>query len=86
MIKLVLLRLHRWTGLVFALPLRFVIAAGLILSFEPIVQVSGIVPQSVDASRVVELIKSHDPEGKARAFNQFTGTQPYASRSERGNY
>jgi uncharacterized iron-regulated membrane protein len=68
MIKPILLKVHRWTSLVFALPLLVVIATGLILSFEPIVQVNGIVPQSLDASRVADLIKFHDPEGKARGL------------------
>jgi uncharacterized iron-regulated membrane protein len=68
MIKPALLKLHRWTGLVFALPLFAIIATGLILSFEPIVQVSGIVPHSLDASRVADLIGSYDPEGKARGL------------------
>ncbi len=66
--KSLLLRLHRWTSLVFALPLLAIILTGVILSFEPMVQLTGIKPQSIDAARVVDLIKRYDPEGKARGI------------------
>ena len=76
MIKPVLLRFHRWITLVFALPLLAIIATGLILSVEPIVQASGIRPQSIGAERVVELIKRYDPDMKARGIglNSAAGT------------
>jgi uncharacterized iron-regulated membrane protein len=63
--KSLLLKLHRWASLVFALPLLAIILTGVILSFEPMVQHSG-VANSVDATRVVDLIKRYDPDGKAR--------------------
>lgn len=66
MTKLLLLRFHRWITLVFALPMFAVILTGLILSFEPAVQVSAIEPQSIDAARVTDLIRRYDPDGKAR--------------------
>lgn len=66
MTKLLLLRFHRWITLVFALPLLAIILTGLILSFEPAVQMSSIKPQSVDAARVADLIRRYDPDGKAR--------------------
>ena len=66
MTKSLLLKLHRWASLVFALPLLAIILTGLILSFEPMVQHSG-APHSVDAARVVDLIKRYDPDGKARS-------------------
>lgn len=66
MIKPLLLRLHRWITLLFALPLLAIILTGLILSFEPAVQMSAIRPQSVDATRVADLIRRYDPDGKAR--------------------
>jgi len=69
MINPLLLRLHRWVTLVFALPLLAIILTGLILSFEPAVQVSSIKPQSVDAARVADLIKRYDPDGKARGVS-----------------
>lgn len=66
MIKPLLFRLHRWITLVFALPLLAIILTGLILSFEPAVQMSSIKPQSVDAARVADLIQRYDSDGKAR--------------------
>lgn len=69
MVKPLLLKLHRWVTLVFALPLLAIILTGLILSFEPAVQVSSIKPRSVDAARVADLIKRYDPDGKARGVS-----------------
>jgi uncharacterized iron-regulated membrane protein len=63
-----LLRLHRWITLVFAIPLLAIILTGMILSFEPIVQVNAIRPQSLDTARVIDLVKRYDPEGKARGL------------------
>ncbi len=68
MTKLLLLRFHRWITLVFALPLLAIILTGLILSFEPVVQMSSIKPHSVDAARAADLIRRYDPDGKARGL------------------
>lgn len=68
MIKPLLLRFHRWITLVFALPLLAIVVTGLILSVEPIVQASGISPRSIDAERVVDLIKRYDRDMKARGL------------------
>ncbi len=65
MTKNLLLKLHRWTSLVFALPLLAIILTGFILAFEPMVQHSG-APHSVEAARVIDLLKRYDPDGKAR--------------------
>jgi hypothetical protein len=62
-----LLKLHRWISLVFALPLFAIILSGLILSFEPMTQVSG-VTSSIDAARLAELITRYDPVGNARGL------------------
>lgn len=75
MTKLVLLKLHRWTTLFFALPLLAVIVTGAILSFEPMLQFAGVRPQSLDAAHVIALIKRHDPEGKARALSIDSAAQ-----------
>jgi len=75
MIKPVLLRFHRWITLVFALPLLAIMITGLILSVEPIAQASGIRPQSIDAGRVVDLIKRYDPDGKARGLGLNAAAQ-----------
>lgn len=69
MIKPLLLRFHRWITLVFALPLLAIIVTGLILSVEPIVQTTGITPQSLDAARLVGLIERYDPNGRARGLS-----------------
>jgi len=67
-IKPQLLRLHRWTTLVFALPLAFVIITGLILSFEPIAQDLATKPGTLSAVRLVSLLEEHDKDGKTRAI------------------
>lgn len=60
-----LLRLHRWTTLVFALPLLLVIATGLILSFEPMLQHASIRPASLTQERLTGLLQQYDPQGRA---------------------
>ena len=75
MTKPVLLKLHRWITLVFALPLLAVIVTGTILSFEPMMQFAGIRPQSIDTAQVIALIKRHDPEGKARGLSIDSAAQ-----------
>ena len=67
MIKPLLLRLHRWISFAFALPLFAIIASGVILSFEPMLQAGG-VTASVDATRLSDIIKRYDPDGKARGL------------------
>lgn len=60
------LRIHRWTTLVFALPLAVLIVTGLILSFEPMVIGSGAKPLSADT--ITAVLAKHDPDGKARSL------------------
>ena len=69
MITLLLLKFHRWITFIFALPLLAIILTGLVLSFEPAVQLSSVKPQSVNAARLGDLIKRYDPEGKARGIS-----------------
>ena len=52
----ILLRLHRWLTLVFALPLIVVVVTGLVLSFQPIVQTAAVRPGSLTAERLEALI------------------------------
>jgi uncharacterized iron-regulated membrane protein len=80
MAKPILLKLHRWTTLVFALPLLALVLTGVILSFEPMAQYAGIRPQSPDAARVVDLIRRYDPEGKARGLAINSGAQSMTLR------
>jgi hypothetical protein len=63
-----LLKLHRWTTLIFALPLIALIFTGLILSVEPILQSRGLPAGMVDADRVAGLLQRYDPAGKARGL------------------
>ncbi|MFC7395841.1 PepSY domain-containing protein [Chelatococcus sp. GCM10030263] len=66
--KAILLKLHRWLALTFAIPLLVIIVTGLILSFEPIVSQSAIEPGSVTVQAVEGLLQRYDPEGTARAL------------------
>jgi uncharacterized iron-regulated membrane protein len=74
--KPMLLRLHRWIALVFALPLAVVIVTGLVLSFEPVVQDRQFTGASIDPQAVLGALAKHDPEGKARgiALRAYEGT------------
>ncbi|MGC2778746.1 MAG: PepSY-associated TM helix domain-containing protein [Bradyrhizobium sp.] len=73
--KQLLLKLHRWISLTFALPLLVIIVTGLILSFEPMAQVAAVKPGNVDPARVVALIRQYDADGKARGLSIDTSTQ-----------
>ncbi|MBR0857501.1 PepSY-associated TM helix domain-containing protein [Bradyrhizobium liaoningense] len=75
MSKPALLTLHRWITLVFALPLLAIIVTGLILSFEPLVQFSGVGGTAIDPARIVELVKRYDPGGKARGVSLNAGNR-----------
>jgi len=67
MSKAMLLRLHRWVTLVFALPLLVVVVTGLILSFEPMTEsVKPTVPLTTE--RLHDLIRTHDPQGAATSL------------------
>ena len=48
--NVLLLKLHRWTSLVFALPLLVIIVTGLILSVEPVIQSRGLPAGMADAN------------------------------------
>lgn len=63
-----LLKLHRWTSLVFALPLVAIIVTGLILSVEPMLQGRGLPAGALDAARLTGLIERYDPQGQARGL------------------
>jgi uncharacterized iron-regulated membrane protein len=67
MSKIWLLKIHRWTTLVFAIPLAALIVTGLVLSFEPMVAGSSagglVTPDSIAAA-----LARHDPQGKARSL------------------
>lgn len=66
--NVLLLKLHRWTSLVFALPLLAIIVTGLILSVEPMLQGRGLPAGTLDAARLTGLIERYDPQGQARGL------------------
>jgi uncharacterized iron-regulated membrane protein len=66
--KGLLLKLHRWTALIFALPLAFVLGSGLILSFEPWLVVQSIEPNTLTPASIESLLRRHDPTGQQRAL------------------
>jgi uncharacterized iron-regulated membrane protein len=66
--KALLLRLHRWTTLVFAVPLLLVIGTGLILSFQPVLQHASIAKGSLTQDRLLGLMAQYDPAGQARTL------------------
>ena len=66
--KALLLKLHRWIALVFALPLVFVLISGLVLSFEPWLVGRAIEPNTLTPVRIEALLRQHDPAGQARAL------------------
>jgi len=66
--NVILLKLHRWVGLAFSLPLLAVILTGLILSAEPMLQSRGLPAGMVDADRLTTLIQRFDPQGAARGL------------------
>jgi hypothetical protein len=70
------LRCHRWTALIFSLPLIFVLGTGLILAFEPWAVVEAIDPGSLTSDRIQSLLDEHDAGGKARdiAYRSYDKT------------
>jgi uncharacterized iron-regulated membrane protein len=58
-------RLHRWLTLVFAFPLVAVVATGLVLSFEPIIQQTS-PAQPITLSAVESALLRFDPQRTAR--------------------
>ncbi len=71
-----LVRVHRWTAALFALPLLVVVATGLILSFEPIAYDRHLTDATVSTQAVLDALAKHDPDGKARslAVRAYEGT------------
>ncbi|MDB5598009.1 MAG: PepSY protein [Xanthobacteraceae bacterium] len=63
-----LLKFHRWTALLFALPLVVLLATGLILSFEPWLVDRAIEPGTLSPARIEALVKQHDPGGRVRTL------------------
>ena len=68
MTKAILLRLHRWIFVAFAIPLAVIIFTGLILSFQPVLQTAGIKPGSLTLTQIEGYLDQHDKDGKARGL------------------
>ena len=68
MLNLWLLRFHRWITLTFSIPLAVLVLTGLALSFEPIVQESGLRPGQSATESVRAALARHDPGGAARSL------------------
>lgn len=62
--KIWLLKIHRWTTLVFAVPLAILIVTGLILSFEP-AMIGSAGSSAVSLEAVERALAKHDPNGGA---------------------
>ena len=81
MLKAWIHRMHRWSALVFALPLLVVFVTGFLLALEPATVVSSMAPHSVDAAKLEAILAKHDPEGKADRIV----LQPYSRALVVGN-
>jgi uncharacterized iron-regulated membrane protein len=66
--KNMLLKLHRWITLVFALPLIVVIVTGAILSVEPAVTTNP-GPVAITADNLTAVLARHDPARQARSLS-----------------
>lgn len=66
--KPILLRLHRWMTLIFAVPLAVVLVTGLILSLEPIAYDRAVTGRSVSIAEIEAALQRHDPQGKATSI------------------
>jgi uncharacterized iron-regulated membrane protein len=64
MFKAYLLRFHRWITLLFAIPLFIVVATGLVLSFEPLMQQSKL-EKPLTKTELLGHLTKHDPENKS---------------------
>lgn len=69
MFKIWYLRLHGWIALIFSLPMLALVLTGLVLSVEPIMQVSSLKPGSITTEKVLSWLDEHDKEGKARSIS-----------------
>jgi uncharacterized iron-regulated membrane protein len=75
MTQIWLLRLHRWLSLLFALPLLVMMVTGLVLSVEPMLQVTAVQPGTLAVATLQRAYDRADPEGRARglAVNALEG-------------
>ncbi len=67
--KPLLLRLHRWTTLVMALPWLVIMLTGLVLSFEPVLMDRVFTGNTLPLAKVQAAMAKHDPSSKATVLN-----------------
>jgi uncharacterized iron-regulated membrane protein len=67
--KALLLRLHRWVTLVFAIPLAVIILTGLVLSVEPMLMDRAFTGYSVPLAKVEQALARFDPDRKATTLS-----------------
>jgi uncharacterized iron-regulated membrane protein len=67
--RALLLRLHRWITLVFAIPLAVLIVTGLVLSFEPIMNDRQFTGRSIALADVEQVLAKFDADKKANTLN-----------------
>ncbi|MDT2022981.1 PepSY-associated TM helix domain-containing protein [Methylocella sp. CPCC 101449] len=87
MSKALLLRLHRWIAVIFAIPLAIIIVTGLLLSLQPLLQAGSIKPASLTQDKIESWIQKYDPDNKVRALSvdTYAGTFTLGGgRGERG--
>lgn len=82
MLKAVLLRLHRWISVIFAIPLAVLIVTGLVLSFMPIVETTGFTRGAVTQAQIEAALTKYDPQGKARALSIDSAAGTMSLRGE----
>lgn len=68
MLKRWYLTIHGWAAVVFALPILGVVLTGLLLSFDPIIQVTSVQPGALTTEKVLGWLAEHDPDNKAGAL------------------
>ncbi|MDH7794185.1 MULTISPECIES: PepSY-associated TM helix domain-containing protein [unclassified Beijerinckia] len=69
MSKALLLRLHRWIAVIFAIPLAIIIVTGLLLSLQPLLQAASVKPASITLDKIEGWMQKYDADGKARALS-----------------
>jgi uncharacterized iron-regulated membrane protein len=71
MLKAYFRRIHRWLALLFALPLLIVVATGLVLSFEPLIQQAR-PERPITLPTVEQALARFDPQNTARSLGLRT--------------
>jgi uncharacterized iron-regulated membrane protein len=86
MLKPLLLKLHRWLTLIFALPLAVVIITGLIFAFEPLLTQNATQKGEVTLEKIQSAFSEYDKENKVRglSYSALTKTLTLQGVGEEG--